>query len=191
MGVLDDINKQLEEQYPDYEPGSGAGRSNWVDVCMCGHLRTTHSERIGGDMPVMPGASLGCRGAFQPRNMAASTMMVRVDGDLREAPTCPCEEFHAVARSDRAHAAFRQKVPKDGRVHPFLLGLKAFATWLGNRKSVADPAKALDERFEWIEDARKCEVCGRTGDTVWPVFIDSAKHTGMRCDMHWKAPFDV
>jgi hypothetical protein len=81
--------------------------------------------------------------------------------------------------------------------HPFFMGLVATQTSVSNLKAVTVPeltdrqradliGNLVNDRFRWIEGARKCwfPSCDATGDGVWPVFVDEADTSELRCPDH-------
>jgi hypothetical protein len=112
-------------------------------------------------------------------------------GVLRVNPTCPCVTFQPVARVDRPNRYFCQRMPldrSDPMRHPFIIGMKAFATHLSRRKdAAADPAWAdaeFDRRFTWLDGVRVCGLAKcTTTDGVWPVFVGGDR-SELRCAAH-------
>ena len=128
-----------------------------------------------------------------PEGEEMGTMVSRVN------PTCPCEEFRAIAEVDRPHRYFNQRRPADRTdpaKHPFAVGMRAYRTRIGKlkRAQIDGPtgvgARWADEefvrRFRWLK-SRVCgiSVCTVTDD-VWPVFVTSqaASRSELRCAKH-------
>lgn len=181
-------------------------RRHWLQLCVCGHIATAHSESVGGAY-VLPerkqktrpdGSSYwqeerfhGCRGEL--RSGRFEPVSYTRDGDTAVEqinPTCPCTDFRPVAEVDRPGRYFNQRRPKDRadlRRHPLPTGMRAYRTRISKLKLAdGDPAKTaaeFDRRFRWLPDARVCVACGSGGDDVWPVF-DENDHSELRCSRH-------
>jgi hypothetical protein len=207
VGVADEFRASFGEDFFDRKSPHAHGM-NWRELCICGHLDRYHSPSIGGGYVLkdpwtvafrgetinVTAAFFGCVGALKPRGFEEITetadreAMTKIE---RINPTCPCDDFRAVAMVDRPNRFFNQRMPTD-RVdpdrHPFQTGVRAFMTHLSRRKqAMADPSwfeAELDRRFTWTEGKRICATvkCTETDD-VFPVFVDGER-SELRCSKH-------
>jgi len=203
---------ELQARLGTFEPTVRQPKEVWKELCVCGHLDRYHSESVGGQyrlpatrQSVMGGvewtvgmAFFGCVGALPGRGFEAETATVDREKltNIRVVnPTCPCDDFRAVARVDRGNRMFNQRMPTDRTDddrHPFVVGLRALTTFLSRRKAaLADPSwtkREFDRRFTWLDGKRVCGIsrCKETAD-VWPVFVDGER-SELRCGPHRSRP---
>lgn len=209
---MGDIFEELRESFGEDALNRATERTvvaNWHELCVCGHLDRYHSPSIGGsfDLPAPRTSTIrdveittthlfdGCAGAMPARGFETRTQTV--DRDTGQATvtvhsTCPCPAFRPVARVDRPNRYFNQRVPADRSDpfrHPFPTGVRAFTTHLSRRRAAqASPDWAtaeFDRRFTWIEGKRVCSLTHCTATVnVWPVFVDRADTSDLRCPKH-------
>lgn len=168
---LDEVLAGLPEPPPK-------GKPRWVPLCMCGHTVEYHSEYEQRDYLIN-----GCRGATPRRNDPPPTYDP-VARKMRLPATCPCTLFRGVAEVDRPGRIFRQQVWTRDDVHPFVRGLRAFRSRLGNMKMVKDANTEFERRYRRIEGTWVCAVCKEAGDSVRPSYVSENRHTQMRCELH-------
>lgn len=188
---------------------------HWYELCVCGHIDRYHSPSTGGQYRITEETSVkilggvewtvgeaffGCVGALHSRDFEEKTANVDHEKHINilvTNPTCPCTEFRPVARVDRPNRFFNQRMPKDQADpdrHPFVVGLRAFRSFLSNRVAAKkDPAwtdRELDRRFLWDETKRRCSIsrCKVTGEDVWPCFVDGDGLSELRCGPHRTRP---
>jgi hypothetical protein len=210
MGTLDDLKASFGDGVLD-RPTGRTSRSNWHELCVCGHIDRYHAPSTGGLYVLVPSRTVrlrdeeftqsqeftGCNGALPSRDFEDTT--TAVDREAKTVTvtihsTCPCTEFRPVVRVDRPNRMFNQRIPTDLRDqmrHPFVVGIRALTTFLAGRKdALADDgwaAAEFERRFAWIEENRRCSIsrCRETGDGVWPCFVtDGEAHSELRCGPH-------
>jgi hypothetical protein len=211
MGILDDFKNSFGEDSLTPTTGVSGGAQNWRSVCVCGHLDRYHSTTVGGVFELEQAADItvggrplrsvkefyGCRGAMVSKGQATVVTVRDMDATPPTVTetylaTCPCEEFHAIAKVDRPNRYWNQRIPSnltDPVRHPFAIGIRAFSTFLAGRKqTVDDPDWAtaeFDRRFEWT--SRRCAISScKATDDVWPVYISTAEPliSELRCPAH-------
>jgi hypothetical protein len=208
MSTSDELRQLFGDDFFDRKATAGPTH-NWDELCCCGHLRRYHPTSIGGGFELaMPTekelrgltwttvtVAPGCVGALRSRGFESESShsdhetMVTT---LTVHPTCPCREFRGVANVDRPNRYFNQRMPVDPgdpTRHPFVLGLRAFRTHLGRRRAALTdptwPEKELARRFVWLDGQRVCSIAKcTTTDAVFPIFVDDAEHSELRCPEH-------
>jgi hypothetical protein len=207
VGTLDEVREDFGPDF--FHPSADRQPThNWHELCVCGHLDRYHSESTGGRYHIAPTSVktmggvewtvgerfIGCVGALKSRGFEEKTADVDREAHtnfLVTNPTCPCTEFRPVAKVDRPNRFFNQRIPKDRDDrdrHPFMVGIRAFNTFLSGRSAAKkDPKWAdreFDRRFQWIGDRRVCSIsmC-RVNAGVWPVFVDGER-SELRCGAH-------
>jgi hypothetical protein len=207
-----DLYQLLGPDLGHAESTQRADRSRWVEVCVCGHLKTAHGPGNGGDYPYpeveestargKPTRRItrldGCCGAMRPRWLDQwSDDPATVDGVLvvtrTITVTCPCTTFRPVLRADRPFRFFNQRRPTgadraDPARHPLVVGLRAYRRRLGKlkRAQVSEVGEAwANEEFDRRVQwtARVCSEC-KTTDDVWPVFVNADDRSELRCPAH-------
>lgn len=210
MGVLDGLRAGYGDQLQP-RPAAERDRSNWVEVCVCGHTTLGHSTAIGGrwllpdpePIPVKGTTETGmrihvadgCTGAMPTRGVELETSTINREArtwTVTHTPTCPCSQMRPVALIDRPNRYWNQRVLADR--HPFSTGTRATLTHLSKRKAAdpdrgGDPAWAeaeFERRFRWIEKAQRCSIsgCKATGDDVLPAYVNGDRDSAMRCSRH-------
>jgi hypothetical protein len=187
MGTLDDLTATFGDGVLRPRPDVRAGRENWCELCVCGHIDRYHSADIGGAY-VLPeertkadrdGAVwtftqrfTGCAGALPPRGVETESL-TRDEENLVVGrtvnATCPCTEFRPVVKVDRPNRMFNQRIPtdrSDHTRHPFVVGIRAYTTFLSKLKAAkpetgGSPEWATAEferRFTWLDGARTCSI---------------------------------
>ena len=168
-------------------------RERWATICVCGHEDKFHGVHNGGSFGEgQPGKQAvdGCRGATPGRDESLARPL-SADGTVQYEATCPCKKVRPVALIDRPGRTFRQKTYTRDYIHPFDRGMRALMTRLSNSKAYGkDPGPEFERRLEWIAKARVCEVCG-SKKNVMPAYADSARNSEMRCERHYREPFDL
>jgi len=211
VGTLDDLQADFGDRA--FEPvGGPRPKHRWYELCTCGHLGKHHSPTVGGSYRIkepypkhMGGGKTatittvfdGCVGAARtPRTDAIVTESIdREAGTMVERiiTTCPCVKFQPIVSVDRPNQFFCQRIPRGGDRedplrHPFVIGIRAFRTYLSKRKdAIADPdwvTAEFDRRFTWLDGARRCGLSKcTTTDGVWPVYVDGDR-SELRCAQH-------
>jgi hypothetical protein len=210
MGILDDVRASFGDDFFDRSQ-EREPTHRWNELCVCGHIDRYHSPSIGGTYRIpepflkkvrgedvtVTTAFYGCVGALKIRGFEeltstdvdreARTMVNRVN------PTCPCIDFRPVAKVDRPNRYFNQRMPKDPSDpmrHPFLVGIRAFRTFLSGRvqakKDDRWAEREFDRRFVWLEGKQVCSMsrCKETGDGVYPGFVNDDRLSELRCGPH-------
>lgn len=204
MGINEQMEKLFGADWSQPPDGVARARTNWEQVCCCGHLQRHHPKADGGLFETADGetslrgetvrvvnAVEGCRGAMPGRGFELeSRSMDREAGVLTITyhATCVCREFRPVANVDRPNRLFNQRLLAD-RPHPIATGLRALRTHLSKRKyAQTDPDWAtaeLDRRFTWLEEAQRCSISGcKATDDIFPSYVNDRLDSEMRCPKH-------
>lgn len=186
MGILDELDR-FNELHKDAITASTRAQK-WDELCVCGHLKQHHGPSIGGTFPKknaatgIPQTLTGCTGGQRRRGEPIRYIPDPTTKTLTVLVTCDCPAHRPVARVDRGGVVFRQRGGTSPEQHPLMIGLRALRSRLGQLKSVSDPEAEFERRFEWVDDARRCAICGTAGDGVWPIRVDGSDE--MRCARH-------
>jgi hypothetical protein len=207
VGTLDEITASFGPEF--FRPASErVTKHNWLELCVCGHTERHHSPSIGGsflvpensskivggEMATVAVAFHGCNGALPVRGFERETSVFNKEArvlTMTLMATCPCKSFRPVAKVDRPNRYWNQRMPttRDRERHPFMVGCRAFATFLSRRRrALSDPAWAaaeFDRRFVWLDGKRHCSISKcRSTDDVWPVFVNNDLLSELRCPAH-------
>jgi hypothetical protein len=207
VGTVDEITASFGQDF--FRPASErATNHNWLELCTCGHTDRHHSPSIGGSfvipedtVTVIRGQAVtettrfhGCNGALAVRGFEKTTVAINRETGVQTTTvvvTCPCTQFRPVAKVDRPNRYWNQRMPatRDRERHPFMVGCRAFLTFLGRRRrALSDPdwaAAEFDRRFMWLDGQRHCSISKcRSTDDVWPVFVNDDRLSELRCPAH-------